>query len=438
MLDDPTTFLIVWDDDLSAPSGASLTAADDHWKRQPRDPGGEDGGRWIDSPVGTVKKAIRTTVAIFNKDIKHDDVIAESHDGNRRVRWDASSKKFTFEERSSDGWRKTAELNKSATYKRMQKETQDWFEPGSGTPEPPKTPSQNTSEAPAVPTPKAEPQPIDVSPAPAPVSVKSAARLAEIRAKIKNTDARARVFAEIEAKVTQKEGSGGFLTAEDIDKSENARLALAKMVEELRPLAEEELELLMARDGEIWGSTPGAPEWPKSGPTAVMQSGVDTIKMKKIRDSYVVNDKKTIEHNASLRSGAPSPAAKSWRTRVMSLIRSSRIMQDATVWRGAALPPSVVASLRPGKILTDAGIMSTDENEGGGRFYMKTRLDRMPGRLPVLFDVRVPAGTTGVDVGYGEFVFGAGTQMRIVSVRRDPDGVIRVTAEMLPGESGKK
>lgn len=30
--------------------GAPLVAADDHWKRQPRDPSGEDAGQWIDSP----------------------------------------------------------------------------------------------------------------------------------------------------------------------------------------------------------------------------------------------------------------------------------------------------------------------------------------------------------------------------------------------------
>lgn len=415
-----------------------LTAADDHWRRQPRDPGGKDGGRWVDSPAGGAKKALRTTVAIFRKDIKHDDVIAESGDGGRRVRWHAAEKKFIFEERAettASGWRATARLNKSATYKRMQGETKDWFEPGQTHAEAPKAPSQDTPQPPAVPAPQVEPAP--TSPA-TPGGVQNTARLAAVRARIAKIDAEARQHAEVDATITQKAGTGKILTSSDLIHADEAQKTLAKLVADARPLADEELELLLARDGQVWGSVPGVSGWPKTKPVTITQPGTDTVKMSKIRDSYVVNDKKTIEHNASLRSASPSPAARSWRSRIRTLIRSERVAQDSTAWRGAALPASVIAGMRPGSVLTDAGIMSTDEDESGARFYMSRRLSRMPGRLPVLFEVRVPAGVSAVDVGYGEIVFDADTQMRVLTIKRDPDGTVRVLTEMLPGKKSGK
>ena len=71
------------------PRPVSVTAADDHWKRQPRDPGGEGGGRWVDTPGGTVTNSPAVTPAVIYK--KHPDgtVVATSATGDRRLRWDA-------------------------------------------------------------------------------------------------------------------------------------------------------------------------------------------------------------------------------------------------------------------------------------------------------------------------------------------------------------
>jgi hypothetical protein len=41
-------------------------------------------------------------------------------------------------------------------------------------------------------------------------------------------------------------------------------------------------------------------------------------------------------------------------------------------------------------------------------------------------------------VGYGEFVFDAETSLRIISLKRDDDGTVRVKAEMIPPPLGKK
>ena len=95
--------------------------------KQLRDP---NTGEWIDNPVGKVaKKALKTTVAIFNKNIKDGDVISHSDDDTQRVRWDASRKKFAIEEKKDDDWVEVEALGKSALYKKMQQESDQWFEP---------------------------------------------------------------------------------------------------------------------------------------------------------------------------------------------------------------------------------------------------------------------------------------------------------------------
>lgn len=111
-LTDLTNFDIDWlDDDLVA----ALTFKFD--PRQPRD----EEGKWTDTGVFVLKKVLP---AIIYK--KHPDGAVVAQRGNRRLRWDAGSKKFAAEEREGDAWVEKQKLTKTAAYAEMKKG--DWHE----------------------------------------------------------------------------------------------------------------------------------------------------------------------------------------------------------------------------------------------------------------------------------------------------------------------
>lgn len=249
-------------------------------------------------------------------------------------------------------------------------------------------------------------------------------------------------YAQTAAEVTHKAGTGKILTDDDLKKSNAADKALATLRAEAEPFALSALEMLAKRDGEPWGSLDTAAtkdQWAKASKPAVVDvPGVDAAKREKVRNEYVVNDKKTIAMNASLRSGDPSTAAKGWRGRMNNMVNSSTFTHDSLVYRGAAFVPQMISQLRPGAILHEPAIMSTDEDKSSANFYANTRLNDMPGTIKTVFTIRVPKGTSGVDVGYGEFVFGTGSGLRIISSEM-VNGVVEVVAEMIaPPKKGKK
>lgn len=261
--------------------------------------------------------------------------------------------------------------------------------------------------------------------------------LENIRIQLDSIAEEAKAHAQVVTDVLHKDNMGKVLTTDDLASSKAAEAALAALSARASKLAERELELRIAAEGAPWGGEDPPGSWKGTAETKYVP-GTNVAKVDAARDTYVANDRQTIANNASLRTGEPTPAAKAWRGRMRSMVRSGRITRDTTVYRGAAFTPEMVMSLQPGTTLHDVGIMSTDDSEDGARFYIEARRSKLPGTLPVLFDIKVPEGTPGVDVGVGEFVFDADTSLRIVKIERGTDGVIRVIAEMIPPGKIKK
>lgn len=292
--------------------------------------------------------------------------------------------------------------------------------------------------APEVPK-QAEAPKIESTPTGTKLSADEETELTSLQADIAKLFGDSGYWRTVEAEITHKSGTGKVLTPNDIKQSELAYKKLKELADAATPLAERELELRMKRDGDVFGGIEdaNAERWAaKKTPSSVMLPGNDPAKIDKIADSYRVNDKKTTEHNASIRSGDPSQAAKGWRSRMKRMINSQQLTGDAIVYRGAALRPERIMELRPGSVMIDPGSMSTDESKGSAEFYMRVRLGDLPGTLPTLFEIRAPKGIPVADVDYGEYVFDFDTPMRIISTKRE-NGVVHVVAELVPPAEAK-
>jgi 2'-5' RNA ligase len=422
-------------ENTDVPLGEVLTAADDHWQDQPRVPSGENAGQWTDAPV-SAKKVVS---AVIYK--KHADGKLVAQQETRRLRWSAGDKKFVEEKRSESGeWAENRKLTKTAAYAEMKNGV--WYAPTAASgKQVPKLTVPNT-EVPKVKTP--ENKTPEVTPkVTSTTSVKSQSsksavtkQIDELTEKISDLTAQSKPWREISQALTHKAGKGGVLTESDLDKSFAAQDALAEITAEAKRYADQKLALLVERDGAPWGGD--ALDTPSAKPKARSQPGIDLKAVGKIRDNYVINDRQTVAHNESIRSGDPTPAAKAWRTRVDKLVSSSRVTNDSVVYRGAVLPPELIMKLRPGARLTDPGIISTDEDRGTADFYADTRASYIPGMIKTMFHVNVPAGTPGADVGYGEFVFGSDSTFNILKTEY-VNGEVQVYAELSPSPvKGKK
>lgn len=211
---------------------------------------------------------------------------------------------------------------------------------------------------------------------------------------------------------------------------------VARIAEAAAPLRAEMLRRLEGRveqgtdpnyDEDRWSAAPNAPV-SVLGPKAV-----DEAKRSQARNTYVVKDANTIEKNASLRSPNPTPAAKTWRGKTDAWIRSYVTTGDARTYRGIAVPPSVVESLRPGAVMSDAGVVSTDYSESNASFYLDTRIKIRPDAVPVMLEVLTPAGSHMVDADYGEWVLPSNTQMVVRKVVIGDDGTVRIVVEVVGG-----
>lgn len=86
----------------------------------------------VSGPLGQKigdNSAKKVTPAVIYK--KHADGAVVAEAGDRRMRWDASRKKFVVERRNGEDWQETAQLTKTAAYEDT-KVPGRWFEPGSG------------------------------------------------------------------------------------------------------------------------------------------------------------------------------------------------------------------------------------------------------------------------------------------------------------------
>jgi len=268
-----------------------------------------------------------------------------------------------------------------------------------------------------------------------------------LRAELDKIAEDAKPHAKLRAEITHKSGTDQKLYPWDYTAAKEADLALIALGITGAQKAQQLLDMLIERDGLSYDDAPDsdADHWaalPK--PTSSSEMLFDPTssqfdpKLNKVRDSYVVNDKQTVTHNASIRSGNPTPAAKSWRTRMSKMVRTGQLESDGVLYRGAVLTPEMVVQIRPGVVLTDPGIISTDQTHNSAVFYAATRIDAQPGTIPVIFEVRARKGTYAADVGYGEFVLDANSRMRVVSTRRVTEttpkfktGHIEVVVELL-------
>ena len=254
----------------------------------------------------------------------------------------------------------------------------------------------------------------------------------DLEAELARLSKLATAAADEDAKVTDAASNRG-LTQMDHYLSGMSRQDVARVSRTAAPLR---AEMLRRVEAEVVGDPPPPdPRWDgKDRPSTRALSGMAPDEQKKVRDTYVVKDKNTVDKNASLRSGSPSSAAKTWRTKTDKWIKSHEASTDGVLWRGIAIPPSILRQFKPGAKVTDPGIVSTDQDRSNAEFYLGVRIRTRPDALPVMLEVRTPAGTKVVDADYGEHVFPSNTEMVVRSVYRDGE-FYRVVVEVAGGSA---
>jgi phage portal protein BeeE len=219
-------------------------------------------------------------------------------------------------------------------------------------------------------------------------------------------------------------------TAADHAEFDRVAPRLRELRREGATIARQLLDELGERDGEPWGGDPDADSGRWGSPVFVDRGTEDRDALRRIRDRYVADDTNTVTQNRSLRSGNPTPEAQAWAQRMSRLVRSSELDRDARLYRGRALTPDQVMALRPGAVVVDAGIVSTDRDPGGALAYAVGREERIPGRIQTLYEIRVPRGTAAVEVGDGEVVLDRDQRFRIVASHMGDDGIAHVVMEL--------
>lgn len=264
---------------------------------------------------------------------------------------------------------------------------------------------------------------------------------AELLAKLEELRSQADVASAKVQSVNLKAGKGGVLTKQEISDSDAAYAKLKILRAQAKPLMDalwaqkkQDVPDLADPDEARWSGVGGLA---KGGLAKV--GDLDPATWDKFRDMYVVNDPKTLQHNASLRSENPAPASKAWATKVDKMVAQHQLKNDSLLYRGGAFSPEFLATLVPGSVLDDKGFQSTgDLNDA--HFYGENRAAMKPGTKHAVFEIQVPAGQSVTDVGYGEYVLPRNSKMLIKSVRESDDsggntnapGVVYITAELAP------
>jgi hypothetical protein len=264
----------------------------------------------------------------------------------------------------------------------------------------------------------------------------------DLEAALDSLNARSIEAAHDDAATTDKAGTGGILLPSDHYKADRSRKRVEAIAAAAAPLREEMLRRLREEypggeagyDTERWGTARSTPIYTDTNPA--LKGVVDEDALRKIRDTYVVKDKNTVEKNADLRSGTPSSAAKTWRGKTDRWVKASVAENDAVVYRGIAVPASFVRQLKPGAAITDPGIMSTADTPGEALGYLGIRVRTRPSSVPVLLEILTPAGHPIADADFGEFVLPSNTTMTVRKVSIDDDGTYRVSVELGGGAPG--
>jgi hypothetical protein len=148
------------------------------------------------------------------------------------------------------------------------------------------------------------------------------------------------------------------------------------------------------------------------------------------RDVYVAQQEGgedvAVRVNRGLREGSGS-ASRSSRIRMFDeMTGASTVTQDVEVWRSAVLSPEQVERLQNGVEFVDPGFQSSDFKRDTAEYYGFSRWAHGgPGKrgqrdgVPVLFRIRLKAGTNAAYVGYNEVVIQRDTRVRVTSDPKD-------------------
>lgn len=129
-----------------------------------------------------------------------------------------------------------------------------------------------------------------------------------------------------------------------------------------------------------------------------------------IRNSYVINDDKTLKLNRSLRKGNPPTA---WAENIDTLCEST-FKYNSQVYRGAALSPKIIDQMFATKKFTDLGFMSTSGERDMSQSYLDSRFNAAHESVTaVMFNLTVPKGSHVGIMDTGELVLPRGTSILI-------------------------
>lgn len=424
-------------------SDDAFTAASDHWKKQPRDPGGEDAGQWVKTKTGlaSVKKVVS---AVIYK--KHTDGSVVAQRDDRRLRWDATSKKYAADERENDTWVEKQKLTKAAAYAEMK--IGDWREPdaGSGAKPVAKPVAKSQPKAASKPAQAADNILSETTPTIKPSANGKAANTAAFDQEFTDTAAKLKKinddsaiygkrFKELFEKQYQK--VSGILSKYDQSLLDEADEKTAQAWKDAKPGVTKIINLLAQRAQTLKVSDTVESKWSNLPSAQVtVKPKVNRAAMDKIAERYVSKDLVTITNNAALRAGTPDPKALSWAKSIDRMVNSGEITEDTVVYRGAAFSPEFAATLTPGSMLRDDGFMSAGFDNGTARHYANTRQRVLPGYIPTTFEIRTPKGMKAYEVENDEIVFGRGRKLRVIDVQSD-GSYLRVITEMVAEVSVK-
>lgn len=128
-----------------------------------------------------------------------------------------------------------------------------------------------------------------------------------------------------------------------------------------------------------------------------------------IRDSYVVNDKRTLKNNASLRDGNPPT---NWAYKIDTLMTTT-MREDGILYRAALLDEKTINKMVEAGGFIDRGFMSTAGDRETAEIYASIRENQFKNKIPCIFTLKTKAGQNIGIMDIGEFVLPRDTKIVI-------------------------
>lgn len=262
------------------------------------------------------------------------------------------------------------------------------------------------------------------------ISVPSAAHVAtmtddELRKAIDTNRAEGLQWKSIEGKLGDAQHNGKRLNQDDAGMLAHAGYETTKGTQVTKPLVAELWKRVKDANKKNDLTLPEKDWGDGTDPVTKKTGTMDQATWDKLRNTYVASDQTTLDNNQGLRSGNPSRGNKAWGTKMDKMVKEHTLQDDATFFRGVALTPDEASQIVPGSVLSDPGVMSTDESVASASSYLKARTEVIAGSVPVMLELRGENGTPVADVMYGEFVFPKGSSIFIATVKDDPQTGLR-------------